>query len=153
MKKLPVENLGFTEIGGVGDMIYRAVTFPEYVAAERNGKCVVMPVFTASIAPTAGTDGSLTGQELLTSLCNLYLSLNNENSTEPISDAVLHWCRQNIHPYNIEVLCEVIECDRYAVITLHELIEQDGTFAIDDFVSDLSNLGRAFEMYYALRRL
>ena len=153
MKKLPVDNLGFTEIGGVGDMIYRAVRFPEYVAADRDGKCVIMPVFTASIAPEAGTDDSLTGQELLTSLCNLYLSLNNEDSTEPISDAVLNWCRHNIHPYNIEVLCEIIECDRYAVINLHELIEQDGTFAVDDFVCDLSNLGRAFEMYYALRRL
>jgi hypothetical protein len=31
MKKLPVENLGFVEIGGVGEMIYRAVRFPEYV--------------------------------------------------------------------------------------------------------------------------
>ena len=153
MKKLPVDNLGFTEIGGVGEMIYRVVTFPEYVVADRNGKCVIMPVFTASIAPTAGTDASLTGQELLTSLCNLYSNLNNENSTEPISDAVLNWCRHNIHPYSIELLCEMLEYERYSMITMYELIEQDGTFAVDDFISDLTNLGRAFDMYYALRQL
>jgi hypothetical protein len=37
MKKLPVENLGFVEIGGVGEMIYRAVRFPEYITDYDDG--------------------------------------------------------------------------------------------------------------------
>ena len=57
MNKSPVENLGFIEIGVVGDMIYRAVRFPEYIAADRDGKCSIMPLFTASIAPEARTSG------------------------------------------------------------------------------------------------
>lgn len=36
---------------------------------------------------------------------------------------------------------------------MYDLIEQDGTFALDVFIHDLSNLGRTLEMYYALRRL
>lgn len=31
MKKLSVDNLSFGEIGGVGEMVYRAVRFPEYI--------------------------------------------------------------------------------------------------------------------------
>ena len=153
MKKLSVDHLGFTEIGGVGEMIYRAVRFPEYISEVCNGQQMIKPLFTASIAPKAGTDDSLTGQELLTSLCNLYSNLNNKNGTEPIADTVLNWCKHNIHPYNVEVLCELLESEQHAVITLYDIIEQDSTFYIDDFICDLSNLGRAFELYYALRRL
>ena len=31
MKRLSIENIGFTEIGGIGEMKYTAVKFPEYV--------------------------------------------------------------------------------------------------------------------------
>lgn len=111
MKKLSVDNLGFTEIGDVGEMIYHAVRFPEYVSESSDGQQMIKPLFTASIATKSGTDYSLTGQELLISLCNLYLDLNSEGSNKSITDAVLNWCRHNIHPYNIEALCEVLECD------------------------------------------
>ena len=72
---------------------------------------------------TKSPDDSLTEQELLTSLCNLYINLINENSTESIADAVLESRGQNIHPYNVEVLCELWECDPNAVVTLRNIIE------------------------------
>jgi hypothetical protein len=59
MKKLPVENLGFVEIGGVGEMIYRAVRFPEYVPDYDDDGEVLKPVFTGLHAPESGTDYSL----------------------------------------------------------------------------------------------
>jgi hypothetical protein len=82
MKKLPVENLGFVEIGGVGEMIYRAVRFPEYVPDYDDDGEVLKPVFTGLHAPESGTDYSLTGQELLVSLCNLsaIAEMRNKNS-------------------------------------------------------------------------
>ena len=64
MKKLSVDHLGFTEIGGVGEMIYRAVRFPEYISEVCNGQQMIKPLFTASIAPKAGTDDSLTARTL-----------------------------------------------------------------------------------------
>lgn len=137
MKKLSVDNLGFTETRAAGEMIYHAVCFPEYVSKSHDGQQMIKPLFTASIAPKSGTDYSLTGQELLISLCNLYLNLNSESSNESITDAMLNWCRHNIHPYDIEALCEVLECNHYTVITMYDLIEQ----------------GRTFEMYYALWKL
>ena len=72
MKKLPVDFFSFTEIGGVGEMIYKAVRFPEYVVERtEDGNQVVVPLFSGSIPPEGGTDYALTGQDLLVSLCNL----------------------------------------------------------------------------------
>ena len=51
MKKLPVENLGFVEIGGVGEMIYRAVRFPEYVPDYDDGGEVRCLIFAGTPFP------------------------------------------------------------------------------------------------------
>ena len=88
MKKLPVENLSFVEIGGVGEMVYRAVRFPEYIPDYDEDGEIIKPLFTGSHAPESSTDYSLTGQELLVSLCNLYGKLNNPDSTVQITNAV-----------------------------------------------------------------
>ena len=153
MKKLPVENLGFVEIGGVGEMIYRAVRFPEYITDYDDGGEVLKPVFTGLHAPESGTDYSLTGQELLVSLCNLYGKLNNPGSTVPVTDAVWDWCRNNIHPYNIDSLYEMLDSEKFAHITYMDLIQKDATFYVDQFIKDLCSLGTVFEFYYALRRV
>ena len=50
MKQLPTDFLSFTEIGGVGEMIYTAVRFPAYVAEYNH--CVnpvIKPLFSISI--------------------------------------------------------------------------------------------------------
>ena len=74
MKQLPTDFFSFTEIGGVGEMIYKAVRFPECVP-EYDHECkedIIVPICTYFNRPEAGTDYSITGQDLLVSLCNLY---------------------------------------------------------------------------------
>ena len=152
MKQLPVDFLGFTEIGGVGEMIYTAVRFPAYVAEpDEQGNNLMIPLFTGMHAPEAGNDYSLTGQDLLVSLCNLYHKINTPGSTVMITEAVREWCTDNILPYNNEVVCELVESDPMAHITLGHIIKREATFDIDQFVKDLCDLGMAFELYYALR--
>jgi hypothetical protein len=146
MKKLPVENLSFVEIGGVGEMVYRAVRFPEYVQDYDDDGEIIKPIFTGIHAPESGNDYSLTGQELLVSLCNLYGKLNNPESTESISNAVWDWCRNNIHPYDIDNLYEMLESEKFAHITYMDLIQKDATFSIKRFIKDLCNLGTVFRV-------
>ena len=153
MKQLPVINLSFVEIGGVGEMVYRAVRFPEYVPDYDDGGEIIKPIFTGGHAPVSGTDYSLTGQDLLVSLCNLYGKLNNPDSTESISDTVWDWCRNNIHPYDIDGLCEILEIEKFAHITYRDIIEKDATFSIKRFIKDLCDLGTVFELYYILDNL
>jgi hypothetical protein len=152
MKQLPVINLSFVEIGGVGEMVYRAVRFPEYVPDYDDDGEIIKPLFTGGHAPISGSDYSLTGQDLLVSLCNLYSKLNNPDSTESISDAVWDWCRNNIHPYDIDSLCEILESEKFAHITYREIIQNDATFSIKRFIKDLCDLGTVFELYFALQR-
>lgn len=153
MKQLPVINLSFVEIGGVGEMVYRAVRFPEYVPDYDDDGEIIKPLFTGGHAPESGTDYSLTGQDLLVSLCNLYGKLNNPDSTESISDAIWDWCRNNIHPYDIDSLCELLESEKFAHITYRDIIEKDATFSIKRFIKDLCDLGTVFELFYILDNL
>ena len=153
MKQLPVINLSFVEIGGVGEMVYRAVRFPEYVPDYDDDGEIIKPLFTGGHAPISGTDYSLTGQDLLVSLCNLYIKLNNPDSTESISDAVWDWCRNNIHPYDIDLLCDMLESEKFAHITYRDIIEKNATFSIKRFIKDLCDLGTVFELYYMLDNL
>ena len=153
MKRLPIENFGFVEIGGVGEMVYRAVRFPEYIPDYDDDGEIIKPIFTGLHAPVSGTDYSLTGQELLVSLCNLYGKLNNPDSTVSITDAVWDWCRNNIHPYDNDSLCEILESEKNAHITFMDIIEKDATFSIKRFIKDLCDLGTVFELYYTLDSL
>ena len=134
-------------------MVYRAVRFPEYVPDYDDDGEIIKPLFTGGHAPVSGTDYSLTGQDLLVSLCNLYGKLNNPDSTESISDAVWDWCRNNIHPYDIDSLCEILESEKNAHITYRDIIEKDATFSIKRFIKDLCDLGTVFELFYILDNL
>ncbi len=89
----------------------------------------------------------------MVSLCNLYGKINNPDSTVPITDAIWDWCRNNIHPYDIDSLCEMLESEKLAHITYMDLIQDDATFSIKRFIRDLCDLGTVFELYFALYRL
>lgn len=151
MKQLPVDFLGFTEIGGIGEMIYTAVRFPAYVAEpDEQGNNLMIPLYSGLIPPEAGNDYNLTGQDLLVSLCNLYHKINTPGSTVVVSEAVREWCTENILPYNNEMVCELLESDKNAFLEMKHIIQREATFDIDEFVRDLCNLGMTFELYHAL---
>lgn len=57
MKQLPVINLSFVEIGGVGEMVYRAVRFPEYIPDYDDDGEIIKPLFTGSHAPSGKRNG------------------------------------------------------------------------------------------------
>lgn len=153
MKQLPTDFLSFTEIGGVGEMIYTAVRFPAYVSEyEHCGDPAIKPLFSISIPPKAGTDYHLTGQDLLVSLCNLYQTINAPDSTVDIPEAIREWCTDHVLPYNSEVICSMVNEGKYAVMQFNEEIQREGTFYIEAFLKDLCSLGMAFELYYALNQ-
>ena len=154
MKQIPTDFFSITEIGGVGEMVYKAVRFPECVPEydyERKEDTIV-PICTYLHRPESGTDYSITGQDLLVSLCNLYTDINNPGGTETITNMVWNWCRQNMQPYNIEILCQMVE-ENYSSYFLSGEVVGYGTFDVSDFVKDLCKLGAAFEYYDVLRKV
>ena len=155
MKQLPTEMFTITEIGGVGEMIYKAVRFPEYYYDHDHSRKedVIIPVFSFTGRPTAGTDYSLTGQDLLAGLCNLYKKINAPDCSANITEMVWDWCRNNIHPFDIEGLCETIENGDFKDPYFYEQLQRDASFDVRDFVSELCKLGTAFEYHYALQEV
>ncbi|MBQ3431962.1 MAG: CGNR zinc finger domain-containing protein [Clostridia bacterium] len=155
MKAIPTEYYTFTEIGGVGEMIYKAVRFPEYVSeySDVEKEDIIVPLFSVSHRPEIGVDYTLTGQDLLASLCNLYKRINAPDSAERITDLVLSWCRNNIHPYNIDKLCEEIENGDFTDADFHDYLKYYASFSVRDFVSDLCKIGAAYEYYDALQKV
>ena len=155
MKKLPVEQFTLTAIGGTGEMIYKAVRFPEYYYDYDHSRKedMIIPLFSFTIRPSAGTDYDITGEELLVSLCNLYKRINSPEYSESITELVWDWCRNNIHPYYIDDLCEVIENADFKDPSFYEQLQRDASFDVDCFVSDLCSLGTTFEYYDALEKV
>ena len=155
MKQLPTEMFTITEIGGVGEMVYKAVRFPEYLPEYNHAskEDEIKPLFTFSRRPTSGTDYSTTGQNLLASLCNLYKRMNAPDNAESATELVWDWCRNNIHPYNIDDLCDEIEKEDFGNPYFHDLLQRRATFETRDFLSDLCKLGTAFEYYDALQKV
>lgn len=155
MKQLPTDFFSFTEIGGVGEMIYKAVRFPECVPEydhERKEDTIV-PICTFFNRPEAGTDYSITGQDLLVSLCNLYKKINAPDYSVGITEMVWDWCRRNVAPYNIEQLCNLMEQENYMELYLRGEIVNWGTFDVKDFINDLCKLGSAYEYYDVIKRV
>lgn len=152
MKQIPTETYTLTEIGGVGEMIYRAVRFPEYVSEFDHARKVdvIVPLFTVLHNPTVGTDYSITGQDILAGLCNLYKRINAPDYSEHTTELVCQWCRDNIHPYGIDELCDEMETRGLTDVDFLEDLKRYATFDVDDFVEDVCKLGRAFEYYDAL---
>ena len=95
MKEIPTDFYTFTEIGGVGEMVNKAVEFPEYVPEYNHAtkEDEIKPLFTFFGRPTSGTDYSLTGHDLLASLCNLYKRMNAHDSAESATDLVTELCK------------------------------------------------------------
>ena len=155
MKRISTEMFTFTEIGGAGEMIYKAVRFPEYYWEfdHEIKEDVIVPVFSFTKRPTAGTDYSLTGLELLANLCNLYRKINNPDSTANITELVWDWCRNNIHPYYIDDLCDIIEDADFKNPNTYDRLKGDASFLVSRFVHDLSSLGTAFEYYDVLKKV
>lgn len=153
MKKFPTEFLSTTEIGGVGEMIYKAVRFPAYaIEYDEEGYEVIVPLHSVSIPPKSGPDYRLTGQDLLASICNLYIKINNPDSSVSISEAIREWCVDNIYPYDNDALCELLECVPNAHTELWEIIQSNATFRVKDFITDLCALGTTFEFNEVLNK-
>lgn len=153
MKQITTDFFSITEIGGVGKMVYKAVRFPECVRGydhARKGDTIV-PICTIMHCPESGSDYSITGQDLLVSICNLYKEINAPDYSVSITDMVWDWCHKNMQSCNIAILCEMVEED-YSDYNLSGDIVGYGTFDVSDFAKDLCKLGSAFG-YYVLQKV
>lgn len=154
MARLRVDMLGFGEIGGVGEMVYRTVRFPAYETWVKNGVMLIGPVMNVKKQPTKQNAYALTGQALLASLCNLYKQINEgTNGKTSYVDLIIQWCLNNSHPYQIDTLCDVLSDEHYDYVGFESFINQSAIFSVDQVLTDLQNLYHTQCFAHALKRL
>ena len=169
MKNIHKELLGFTEVGGIGEISYRSIRFPEYDIRglpekdedgnwvmedeDYSGPVLLCPRYKEDdkmISPRR--DHRLTGQNLLTSLCNLYQELNDPKCDIEPTYLIKDWCLENIHPYNMDFIYEQYTEDLSYEVNNH-IVERDGVFAVEDFLKDLEPIYHTTCFYHALTQL
>lgn len=154
MAQLHVDVLGFGEIGGVGEMSYRTVRFPEYELRYDKGTALLCPAYTeASELIDAKKDFYMTGQALLASLCNLYKKINDPSCDEPFTTLIVDWCVRNTHPYQIDTIYDELTDEQYEYKDCSQLVMRDGIFEVDEFMHDLESLYNTTCFYHALLKL
>lgn len=134
-------------------MVYRAVRFNGYTPYFQNDKRLAMAAFPSPFDPCKiGTDYKLTGQMLLESLMVLFYELNDDSNHADIEKSVFKWCTENLHPYNIDDLCELAETFEPGTNLSHYL-QTGSVFSVQDFQKDLCDLGNTFWFWHALDRI
>ena len=142
--------LGLKEIGGVGQLIYHPFRFAEYNSNYDGRETYVCPVCKPGKEPSFHVDESLTGRELLVSLCNLAQIIDNFDTTIPKEKLIVNWCLENMHPYSIDFIYSELN-DSFDINSIDaDMVERDGIFSIDNFMKDLEKLYNAVRFYVAL---
>ena len=151
MKRIGADHIGFNEIGGAGEIVYRVVRFKRYCAdVDEQGKQIIQPVIFPGMEPVEGFDYNLNGTELLYSLVNLYHELNDPDSIVPVSYRICAWCRENVQPYAFGMLSSMME--DYGKDSWREwpLLQREASFWVDAFTHDLCYIGATMDFYRAL---
>ena len=151
MKRIEADHIGFNEIGGAGEIVYRVVRFKNYCCdVDEQGKQIVQPVIFPGMEPVEGFDYELNGAELLYSLVNLYHEINDPEFVAPISYRIASWCKANVQPYAFKMLSAIME--DYGKDSWREwpLLQREASFWVDAFTHDLCNIGATMDFYQAL---
>ena len=143
--------LGFKEIGSVGQLIYHPFRFKEYeLDIDKSGDYCASPFCRPGYEPVFPKEDFLSGQGLLTSLCNLAMQINSFDNKIPYTQLILEWCTNNMHPYSINFIYSELS-ESFNINSFDaEMIERDGTFEINTFLYDLGKLYNAVMFYVAL---
>ena len=143
--------LGFKEIGGIGQLIYHPFRFKKYeLDTDKSDDYCATPFCRPGYEPIFPKEDFLSGQGLLTSLCNLAMQINSFDNKIPYTQLIMEWCTNNMHPYNIDFIYSELN-ESFDINSFDaEMVERDGTFEINTFLDDLGKLYNAVMFYVAL---
>ena len=143
--------LGFKEIGGIGQLIYHPFRFKKYeLDIDKSDDYCATPFCRPGYEPIFPKEDFLSGQGLLTSLCNLAMQINSFDNKIPYTQLIMEWCTNNMHPYNIDFIYSELN-ESFDINSFDaEMVEKDGTFEIHNFLDDLGKLYNAVMFYVAL---
>ena len=162
--KIYKEKLQMADIGGIGNITYKKVVYSNYEYVLTDEGAIIHPTDSKPVI-NPQEDYDLTGEALLVELCNLARDINkydvdsslpteNKKSIRDAQrkgcvDLIIDWCKNNMHPYDIEDLFEKYHIGNNEVEPIIYNDGYDGTFKLSDFMKELSYVYAVFTAYYA----
>jgi len=160
------EWLTICDIGGLGEPSIPATRFYTYYVDYNKGwSPILTPEFTIDDSPVTKENLYLSAQEILLRLYNLAIEIIALGDDEiRISEKVIKWCSDNLHPYNINKIYKSIpnmddfrieETDPYASPRkwyeekIKETIELS-EINLYEFLKDLNGLYELTKTYYGI---
>ena len=150
---LTTDTLGFGEVGtvgGVGQLIYKLFRFKKYEMQNVDGEILARPVCRPGFEPEFFDSDGLTGADILASLYNLALKINDFSEKKPFDELIMDWCHRVAHPYFVDELATLMSEDEFDLAHESFFIERDGIFDVNDFMHDLGKLYQVASFAFAL---
>ena len=150
---LRTDTLGFGEVGtvgGVGQLIYKLFRFKKYEMQNANGEILARPICRPGFEPEFFDSDGLTGADILASLYNLALKINDFSEKKPFDELIMNWCQRVAHPYFVDELAALMSEDEFDLAHESFFIERDGIFDVNDFMHDLGKLYQVASFAFAL---
>lgn len=152
---LSTDFLGFGEIGGVGQLVYHHIRFPEYEWVSRDDpEFPTQPVINKKSPPDMNPKGGMTGKDILISLCELARRIDDFDEPTPYYELIIVWCKEHMHPYQVDYLYRALNDKEFDIASIDaKLLSQDAAFTIAQFMKDLEKLYNAARLYIAMEAL
>ena len=151
---ITTDTLGFGEIGGVGQLIYSLFRFKKYtVSYTDNGDILAYPSCHSEGELDFHNSEDLIGADLLASLYNLALKINDFSEEKSFVELIIEWCESVAYPYFIDEINALLLDKEFDFEQCSFLLEKDGVFSINDFMRDLERLYQVTSFAFALEQM
>jgi len=148
---LTTDMLGFGEIGGVGQLVYKLFRFKKYeVRYVEDGRILACPICRPGYEVEFANTDSLTGAGLLADLYNLAKKINDPSEEKSFDELIIEWCQRVAHPYFVDELSALMADKQFDFAHDCSIIEKDGIFDVKQFMHDLGKFYQVASYAFAL---
>ena len=139
------------DVGGIGDLIFDTIQFPDYEIDKEEG--LLIPLYKEDSKVLNGSHRYLTGDQLLCSLYNFYDELNQSESTASDFEKVRKWCIDNVQPYYLRELYLELTDKNYSYGWNSRSVMKAGILSVEEFLNDCKRLYNHYSFYLAIEDL
>lgn len=148
---LTTDMLGFGEIGGVGQLVYKLFRFKKYeVRYVEDGRILACPICRPGYEVEFNDSNGMTGASLLAELYNLAKKINDSSEEKPFDELIIEWCQRVAHPYFVDELSALMADKQFDFAHDYSIIEKDGIFDVKEFMRDLGKFYQVASYAFAL---
>ena len=125
--KLSYEEIG--TVGGVGQLIYKLFRIKKYeMRYVEDGAILACPICRPGCEPEFFDNDGLTGADMLVSLYNLALKINDLSEEKPFDELIMDWCNRVAHPYFVDEIVAFMGEEEFDLQHDSCFIEKGGIF-------------------------